>query len=129
MYISKGTHACFRIMEELNEKLFKFRYEEIRKMTGCVKPCKYHKYTVSFDGPSIVETPHFTFSVAVSMLTRDAPEKRLKISIISHTSYLEGSGYCSKYRETIKASANVTLVEHEELIFSLASLVSYQHQY
>ena len=64
-------------MEELHEKLFKFRYEDIRKTTGCVKPCKYHKYTVSFDGPSIVDTPHFTFSVAVSMPTGDVHEKRL----------------------------------------------------
>ena len=60
---------CFRILEEWNESLYHFRYEDIRKKTGCIKPCKYLKYTVSFVLHSHVDSPHYTFSVLVSSLS------------------------------------------------------------
>ena len=55
-----------RILEDFTDGLFQFRYEDIRKITGCIKPCKYFKYAVSFDQPTIVDSPHYTFSVVVS---------------------------------------------------------------
>ena len=55
------------MMEDLNENLRRFRYEDIRKVTGCIKPCKYLKYGVQFeDQIYMVATPHYMFSVLVS---------------------------------------------------------------
>ena len=62
-------NGCFRILEEWNESLYHFRYEDIRKKTGCIKPCKYLKYTVSFALHSHVDSPHYTFSVLVCSLS------------------------------------------------------------
>ena len=55
------------MMEDLNDSLFRFRYEDIRTITGCIKPCTYLRYAVSFEQPSTdVETQHFSFSIVVS---------------------------------------------------------------
>ena len=74
-YFSRMTTAdCFRMMEDLYTSFGYFRYEDIRKLTGCVKPCRYLRYSVSFALPSTIsledlskaDSPHFVFSVLVS---------------------------------------------------------------
>ena len=68
--------ASFRMMEDLYESFRYFRYEDIRKITGCVKPCKYLRYSVTFaehstmsvQDLSTADSPYFTFSVQVTDL-------------------------------------------------------------
>ena len=68
-YLSRITAAhCFRMMGDFYASFGYFQYEDIRKITGCTKPCKYLKYSVTFSQYSTVsiDSPHFTFSVLVS---------------------------------------------------------------
>ena len=68
------TTASFRMMEDLYTSFVQYRYEDIRKITGCVKPCKHLRYSVSFALHSTIsvkdltkaDSPHFTFSILVS---------------------------------------------------------------
>ena len=113
---------CFRIMEDINDNFFRFRYENIRKITGCIKPCTYLKYAISFDRPSMVDSTHFTFSVMVSILFMALNIFMRKILNIHLT--FDQNGWI-KLSETMKTGDNVTLVEQEELIYPLPSLVSF----
>ena len=110
-------------MEDINYNLFRFRYEDIRKITGCIKPCTYLKYDISFNRPSMVDSTHFTFSVMVSILFMALNIFMRKILNIHLT--FDQNGWI-KLSETMKAGDNVTLVEQEELIYPLPSLVSFQ---
>ena len=68
-YFSRMTAAhCFRMMEDMYASFGHFQYEDIRKITGCTKPCKYLKYSVTSAHSSSVsvDSPQFTFSVVVS---------------------------------------------------------------
>ena len=56
----------FSFAEELNENLRNFNYEYIFKSTGCAKPCKYRKYKIVEQQPTVLDSVHFTFSLWVS---------------------------------------------------------------
>ena len=64
--LQKAWLPVFRLLDDFYEGLFQFRYEDIRKTTGCRKPCKYLRYTVWYEERSWVDTPHFTISVLVN---------------------------------------------------------------
>ena len=58
----------FRLMEDLNLNLRNFKYEYILGSTGCEKPCKYRKYGLVDQQPTLLDSDHFTLSLWVSEL-------------------------------------------------------------
>ena len=52
-------------MEDLNLNLRNFKYEYILSSTGCEKPCKYRKYGIVEQQPTLLHSDHFTLSLWV----------------------------------------------------------------
>jgi len=135
----KSTPACsdgqqYRMMEDLYESFGRFRYEDIRKSTGCIKPCKYLKYSLSFALYSTIsvgdlpekklhstlyvgaDAPQFTFSVLVSSCLWNVI-KYINAKVFFYL--INKFCFCGT-----QAGANATMVQRETLIFPLASLVA-----
>ena len=80
----QSQRFIFNLAEDLNDNLRNFDHEYISKSTGCEKPCKYRKYGIVDQQPTLLDTDHFTFSlwVCALLISTFAPQLMTSLFVV-----------------------------------------------